>query len=117
MAIMPGHGARDAVQSCNSGTPSRIEIQKSNQRAATDAKLYAKPWASGHNEGRAGHFDRLRPTVDYLSRLQKRMDKRGFPDDDCLLLLVCDAQKALQSLCMEIHYLSCDGVGRPRKGD
>jgi len=42
---------------------------------------------------------------------------RPEPDDDRLLLLVREAQKALQSLCMEIHYLSCDGVGRPRRSD
>ena len=61
-------------------------------------------------------FERLRPTLSYLSRLQKRMDVRAFPDDDRLPLLVRDGQKALQALCMEMHYLSCDGVGRPRKG-
>jgi len=62
-------------------------------------------------------FERLRPTAGYLSRLQSRMDNRDFTDDDRLLLLVREAQKALQALCMEIHYLSCDGVGRPRKNE
>ena len=62
-------------------------------------------------------FERLRPTLAYLTRLQKRMDKRAFPDDDRLLLLVREAQNALQALCVEIHYLSCDNVGRPRRQD
>ena len=55
-----------------------------------------------------------RPTI---SRDYKSAWAHAFPDDDRLLLLVREAQKALQALCMEIHYLSCDGVGKPRKGN
>lgn len=55
----------------------------------------------------------LGPTVGYLSRLQARMEKRGFPPNDPLFQLVGKARDAMQHLCMELHYLSCrNGVGR-----
>jgi len=55
----------------------------------------------------------LRPTLAYLSKLQARMEKRGFTADDKLYQLVCKAQGGMQELLMELHYLSCEsGVGR-----
>jgi hypothetical protein len=57
--------------------------------------------------------ERLGPTLDYLGRLQVRMEKRGFPSDDRLYQIVCKAQAVMQELVMEIHYISCaDKVGR-----
>ena len=60
--------------------------------------------------------DGLYPGANYLSRLQRRMEKAGFPGNDPLYLKVCKARDAMQELCMEAHYLSCkSGVGRPDK--
>ena len=59
---------------------------------------------------------RIRPMLTYLVRLEARMEKRGFSHDDRLMQLVREARKAVHDLNLELHYLSCDGVGRPRKG-
>jgi len=55
--------------------------------------------------------DSLRPTLAYLGRLKRRMEKRGFPPEDRLFQLVTQAHAAMQDLSMELHYLSCGGVG------
>jgi hypothetical protein len=55
----------------------------------------------------------LFPATNYLIRLRQRMEQRGFQPDDPLYREVCAAYKALQRLGMSMHYLSCDGVGRP----
>jgi hypothetical protein len=56
----------------------------------------------------------LHPALGYLSRLQRRMEQRGFPPQDQLYQLVTRAFEALHHLCIELHYRSCDGgVGRP----
>jgi hypothetical protein len=57
----------------------------------------------------------LFPGVNYLVRLKTRMEKSGFPGDDKLYQLVCEAYEASWRLSMEVHYLSCDGVGRPSR--
>jgi len=55
----------------------------------------------------------LQPALGYLTRLQRRMEVTGFPPDDRLYVAAVKAQKSLQSLLVELHYLSCDsGVGR-----
>jgi hypothetical protein len=60
--------------------------------------------------------DVVRPTVAYLSRLKRRMEKRGFPPDDRLFRLVTQAHASMQDLSMELHCLSCgNGVGRNGK--
>ena len=64
----------------------------------------------------------LRPAAQYLARMLERMDRTRFPHDDLLRKRATDAQTAMQHLCMELHYLSCDsGVGRlarePEKPD
>ena len=57
--------------------------------------------------------DALRPTVAYLGRLKRRMEKRGFPQDERLMVLVAQAEAVMQDLSMELHYVSCKwGVGR-----
>ena len=56
--------------------------------------------------------EQLWPMLNYLGRLQKRIDKRQFPRDDKLAELVRDAYKAMHALNVEVHYLSCNGVGR-----
>jgi hypothetical protein len=55
----------------------------------------------------------LFPATNYLIRLRQRMEKRGFPHDDPLYREVCAAYDAIHRLGMSMHYLSCDGVGRP----
>ncbi len=51
----------------------------------------------------------------YLARLEKRMSEQSFPDADPLLKLVRETRVKLQDLHLELHYLSCDNVGRPRR--
>ena len=56
----------------------------------------------------------LRPTLGYLSRLQRRMEKVGFLPTDPLYVQVRLAYDSMHSLCMDLHYRSCkSGVGKP----
>ena len=42
------------------------------------------------------------------------MSGRGFPENDKLYRLTVTSYDTLHQLCVEIHYLSCQGgVGRP----
>ena len=59
----------------------------------------------------------LQPSLGYLFRLHQRMEKRGFLPSDPYYQLVCRAYDAMHVLCVQTHYLSCNGVGRPRRGD
>jgi hypothetical protein len=54
----------------------------------------------------------LFPTTNYLIRLRKRMEQRGFSFDDPLYLLVCAAHEAVNRLRLDTHYLAC-GIGEP----
>ena len=55
----------------------------------------------------------LAPGRRYISKLKARMEQRKFPADDKLYVLTLEAQRALQDLFVELHYLSCQsGVGR-----
>ena len=59
----------------------------------------------------------LFPLANYVIRLRKRMERRGFPPGDPLYRLVAQTQENLQALTMELHYRSVGtGVGRPEKG-
>ena len=57
---------------------------------------------------------RLQPMLGYLGRLKRRMVRRSFPPDDLLLNAAVRAENDMHALCVEVHYLSCDGVGRKR---
>jgi hypothetical protein len=57
----------------------------------------------------------IRPMTAYLHRLQARMIERGFPPGDPLLKIVGTAYDGMRDLLAEVHYLSCDNVGRPRE--
>src|SRR3954467_4923615 len=60
--------------------------------------------------------NKLRPMLDYLSRLKRRMVNRGFLSGDPLLDAVVQAENAVHALHVQVHYLSCgDVVGRRRK--
>jgi len=59
--------------------------------------------------------DSLFPGFNYPFRLRQRMEKAEFPPGDKLFQLVCEAYDAAHRLNVEVHYLSCDGVGRPAK--
>jgi hypothetical protein len=60
----------------------------------------------------------LQPKLEYLTRLKSRMETVGFVANDPLYRLVKDARDAVQSLYVEIHYLSCNGgVGRRPKAN
>ena len=63
---------------------------------------------------------RIRPMLGYFSRLQRRMEFRGFRQDDKLLLMVKAAHDDLHRLTVELHYRSCGNVGqssRPKGKD
>lgn len=51
----------------------------------------------------------VRPILGYLSRLQRRMEKRRFPPGDPLYKLVCTAYDAIHGLHIWLHYRSCEG--------
>jgi hypothetical protein len=59
----------------------------------------------------------LFPGMNYLYRLKTRMEKAGFPTHDKLYQLVLDAYEAANCLSVEVHYMSCNGVGRPPRAD
>jgi hypothetical protein len=43
------------------------------------------------------------------------MGPSGFPPDDKLFKLVGKAYDAMRHLYSDVHYLGCNGVGRPDK--
>jgi hypothetical protein len=58
--------------------------------------------------------DRVHPILDYMRRLEGRMEEQGFPPDDELFAAVRKAHGAARDLYVELHYARCDGqVGRP----
>jgi hypothetical protein len=57
--------------------------------------------------------NKLQPMLGYLNRLKQRMRRRGFPEDDPLLLAVSRAESSIHALHVDVHYLSCGSkVGR-----
>lgn len=58
----------------------------------------------------------LVPPLRYLNRLADRLNARSFPSDDRLYRAAFKAQAALGELVMTLHYLGCDGVGEPARG-
>ena len=61
--------------------------------------------------------DNLYPGLNYLARLNARMGQSGFPPDDKLFKLVGKAYDAMRHLYGEVHYLGCNGVGRPGRSE
>jgi hypothetical protein len=58
-----------------------------------------------------------RPMLNYLTRLQQRMERIGFPLNDPFYQSVKKARESIFDLSMDLHYLSCaGGVGRAPKG-
>jgi hypothetical protein len=55
----------------------------------------------------------VQPSLGYLYQLRERMVKTGFPPGDPLITLMDQAYDSIHRLFIELHYLSCDGVGRP----
>jgi hypothetical protein len=50
----------------------------------------------------------------YVGRLRERMERRKFPRDDRVYVVVRETFDRLQELTMAMHYLTCkSGVGRP----
>jgi hypothetical protein len=56
----------------------------------------------------------LFPGVNYLVRLRNRMVKAGFPDDDKLFQLVCEAYEASWALRLEVLAMAAHGAGGRR---
>ena len=54
----------------------------------------------------------LHPSLNYLFRLRRRMEKANFLPDDPYFQLVDAAFKSVHTLWIQTHYLSCTGVGR-----
>jgi len=50
---------------------------------------------------------RIRPMLDYLASLQRRMEERQFYGDDRLYLEVKAARYAVQLLVKDLHRLTC----------
>jgi hypothetical protein len=48
----------------------------------------------------------LQASLSYLHRLQRRMEKTGFPPDDPLFVRVRKAYGAMHAVCMELHAYS-----------
>jgi hypothetical protein len=58
--------------------------------------------------------NKIRPMLHFLLLCRRRMDTRGFDQNSRLYTLVDKAHSALQSLFVELHYISCgSGVGEP----
>jgi hypothetical protein len=56
--------------------------------------------------------DKIQPMLRFLLLCKRRMDARGFDPKSRLYTIVDSAHSALQSLFVELHYLSCGhGVG------
>jgi hypothetical protein len=54
----------------------------------------------------------------YLRRVNERMQRRRFPHDDQLWKRVSNAENALHSLWVDLHYRSCNmGLGDEVRGD
>ena len=48
-------------------------------------------------------YDKLRPTFEYLAKLQGRMEETGWHRGDRLYLEVVTARNAMQLLCDDLH--------------
>jgi hypothetical protein len=59
----------------------------------------------------------LVPALRYLNRLMERLNARSFSPEDRLYLATFNAQAAIGELVIVLHYLTCDGVGEPTRGD
>lgn len=58
----------------------------------------------------------LLPLANYLSRIVKRMERRGFSPNDSLFVSTKRAYDDVCSLMMELHYMGCEsGVGVARR--
>ena len=69
-------------------------------------------------KSRAGIIsDALYPGFNYVARLRGRMEKAGIPPGDRLFRLVSKAHEAMRQLSGEVHYLRCNGVGRPARSE
>ena len=57
------------------------------------------------------------PHLNYVVRLDKRLNALGFQESEPLRAKVLAARNAMQALGIHLHYARCDGsVGNPRKG-
>jgi hypothetical protein len=52
---------------------------------------------------------KIEPTRDYLTKLRRRMQWRGFNSDDELMGLVIAAEQALHTLCNDLQLRIWDG--------
>jgi hypothetical protein len=55
------------------------------------------------------------PMVNFLYRLERRMEKKQFPVDDSLFVAVRHAYDEVHKLWIKLHYMTSEGVGRTNK--
>jgi hypothetical protein len=51
--------------------------------------------------------DAITPSLQYLNKLLRRMQHRGFPDDDPVWQAARDAQRAMLKLSTELRTVEC----------
>jgi hypothetical protein len=56
---------------------------------------------------------KIEPTRNYLTKLRRRMQWRGFTSDDEMMGLVIAAEQALHTLCNDLQLRICDGAKEP----
>jgi hypothetical protein len=61
--------------------------------------------------------NKLGPMLAYLYRLKRRMDQKGFPEDDPLVIATQQATSAMCELHNEVMCRSIDGRGRNVTGE
>ncbi len=54
-------------------------------------------------------------SLNYLTRLRRRMEKLGFLPGDDYFKAVDKAQDAMQTLYLKTHFLKCEGVMKPHQ--
>jgi hypothetical protein len=59
----------------------------------------------------------INPTVGFLGRLERRMEKTQWANNDPVYVATRAARDALQSLSMTLHYLTCEGTKAPASLD
>ena len=61
--------------------------------------------------------DSLYPGLNYSARLNARVQDLGWTPNDKLFQLVGEAYDAMRHLYSEVHYIGCNGVGRPDRAE
>ena len=97
------------------------------QEGRTDQGLYiialstARRYSAGMNSNDLSKqqveqlLSKMWPMLRYLKRLKDRMERRSFPKEDELYRLVARIHDDMHHLSVTLHYMTCNGVGRPSR--